>query len=586
MSGGVAAAAPAAVQDALREPHDALPPDTTGRDQLQALNDRFDGPWKKMLSWRSKWLTLSAAMLPAMARWCRQSSQGLQTPPTYATMVDSVALLAARTLSSGLSTKLSNPSSKWFGFTTTDPALDAQDDIEQWMSKAVNVVYAIMDRSNYYAATEQTYLASAVFALSATDIQPDRQTIIRCTTHPIGSYAIDVDERGRVNYFGREWVSTAFQLFGEFGIDNLPREVLEALRNRDRTSTFTVRHAVYTNEDANEEYAQLDHHFMPYRECYWLPGVESKPFRPLAEGFYAEWPVPAPRWGPTTNGEIYSSFSPGFIALPDLLMLYEMKTQYLNALQKQISPPTVSGGAFKNKKVWSVPGANNVDDQAQGDSQLRAMYLVNANLQHLSAEMEAVREQIRDAFYSRAMTPMLLRLQDQNEQPTALQAGLARDESYGMIGPIVEGFADQYHDLTIDRIFGIAWRAGKIDPPPKALQGKPLRVVLKSAMAQAQQAVGVAQLDRHLQIVGAVSSMWGGNALDSTDPDKFIKKYDQLLGVDPDVRRPDDERDAIRVQRVQAQKVQAAAQAAPQVAKAAKDITDARVTADIAGVTA
>jgi hypothetical protein len=285
-----------------------------------------------------------------------------------------------------------------------------------------------------------------------------------------------------------------------------------------------------------------------------------------------------------SDGDVYGNFGPGYIALPDILMLYAMKVEYLNALRKSVTPPTVSGNAFRNKKVWTVPGANNIDDQSQGDPQLRAMYLVNTNLQHLAAEMEVVREQIRDAFYSRAMTPMLLRLQDQGEQPTALQAGLARDESYGMIGPIVEGFADQYHDQSIDRIFGIAWRAGKIDPPPKSLQGKPLRVVLKSAMAQAQQAVGVAQLDRHLQMVGAVASMWGGNALDSTDVDVFIKTYDQKLGVAPEIRRTDEARDAIRAQRVQAQKIAQAAQAAPAMAKAQKDTTDAQVAAQAAGV--
>lgn len=564
----------------LREPAAKLPADQSGRSRKEALDAAFDQVWSEMVPWRPKWLTIGSAMLPNRPRWCIDTDAPSKLPPSYATMMDPVALLAGRTLSSGLSSKLSNPNSKWAGLTTTDPELDAEDDVDRWLTDTMNRIFAVMDRSNFYAATEQVYLDSAYFAVACCDIQPDRKTIIRCTTHPIGGYAIAQDERGRVNHWERQWQSNAFQIHGEFGPDNLTPEVMRALQQRDRLTKFTVRHMIYPNEDADERYETLDKTRMPFRECYWLTSDERADFRPLAEGYYAEWPVPCPRWGPVGNGEVWGNFSPGFIALPDVLMLYAMKLGYLKGLNKQVDPVTVSGNAFRNKKVWSTPGANNVDDQSQGDPQLKAAYIVNLALDHVSAEMQLVRNQINDTFFSRAMTPMLLRLQNETEQPTALQAGLARDESYGMLGPITEGFSDQYHDVAIDRIFGIMWRAGMIDAPPERLRGKPLRVVLKSAMAQAQQSIGVAQLERHLQFAGAVSSMWGALALDGTDPDVLVKKHAQLTGVDRDVLRTDGMRDAIRTQRIAAAQRAAAVQAAPMVGKAAKDMAEARPDAD------
>lgn len=572
-----------AYAEELREPVDVeLPEDTTGAGLKEKLDTAFDGPWQEMLRHRPKWATIGAAVLPARAEWCFSTTGAGEDVPSYATMMDSAPTLALRTLSSGLSSKLSNPQAKWFAFTTTDPGLDAQDDVDRWLDHAANVLYAIMDRSNFYAAAEQVYLDCAAFATAGMDIQPDRKTIIRCATHPIGSFAIAQDARGRVNQFEREYALTAFQMAAEFGTETLPPEVIRALKNRDRKTTFVMRHMIYPNEYADEDAARFDKMRMAFKECYWLKNDDRKDFAPIAEGYFAEWPIPCPRWGPVPGGRTWGSFSPGYIALPDILMLYNMKVAYWKGLGKKVDPVTVSGNAFRNKKVWSTPGANNVDDQTQGDPQLRAAYQVQLELNHVAEEMERVREQIRDVCYTRAMTPMLLRLQNQNEQPTALQAGLATDESYGMLSPIIEGFADQFHDLAIDRIFGIAWRAGKIEPPPQSLQGAPLRVVLKSQMAQAQLAVGVQAIERHLQFSGAVASMYGANALDPTDSDEMIRTHARLTGLPRNILRTPEMQNAIRQTRVQAQTAQMAVGAAPQLAKAKRDNAEAE---QIAGTT-
>jgi ribosomal 50S subunit-associated protein YjgA (DUF615 family) len=149
-----------------------------------------------------------------------------------------------------------------------------------------------------------------------------------------------------------------------------------------------------------------------------------------------------------------------------------------------------------------------------------------------------------------------------------------------MLGPVVERFSDEWADMVIDRFFGILWRAGKIDPPPDSLRKKPLRVVLKSQMARAQQAVGVAALERHLQFTGACASVWGPNALDGTDMDKLQSKHAEKIGLDPEVRRTIPERDAIRMQRVKAQQATASSEAMVAASTAAKNLSAARPAPD------
>lgn len=563
----------------LREPATELPPDESGKARREALAAIFDPCWERMTPWRPRWNTIARAILPDRAAWCdgTTSAKDASVPPNYGVMMDNTATLAARDWASGFSTKLSNPSTRWLGLTTTDENLDSDPEITRWLYVTVSKLLAVMDRSNFYAELQDVYLVSGTFSIGAMSIEPDRQSVIRCTSHPIGSFSIGEDGRGRVNEFAREWTANAFQLAKEFGVGpQLPPDVHKALRERDRTAKFRVRHLIYANENADAEAARYDAKRMPFVECYWLPDDNRKAFVPLHEGFYAEWPVPAPRVGPRVNGGVFGAFAPGFIALPDTLMLSEIRLQYLNALRKAVTPPTVSGGAFKNKKIYSVPGANNVDDQTQGDPQLKAMYQVNIPFQHISAEMELVRQHIRSAYFTDRLTPMLLRMAEQAEQPTALQASLAQAESLGIFGPIIEGYSDNLHDIAVDRIFGIMWRAGLIDPPPAKLQGKPLRVVLKSAMAQAQKAVGAAALERRLQFTGAVASMWGPITLDGTNPHEMIRLWDEAAGTPPSVSRLPAERDAISAARLQAQQQAAAVAAAPQVAKAARDLSETK----------
>jgi hypothetical protein len=567
----------------MREPPVEQPPMLFEESERDILNDMFDCAWEDMVRWRPRWATIAAAMLPDRAAWCESDTPQTEGagPPSYSTMLDSTPTLAARVLAAGLSGQLTNSTEVWFALTTTDPRTDSDVTNARWLAHVGDVILAAMDRSNFYSQSEQAYLDAGVFSTTGMSIDPDQKTDVRCMVHAIGSYAIGQDLRGRVNLFARQWQATGPQLLKEFSLKNLPPVVVMALQARRRKQQFTVRHMIYPNEQHAPEHAQMDSTKMEFTECYWVHAdKQDGEFKPLSRGYYAEFPVPCFRWGPVQAGKVWGSFSPGFVSLPDVLMLYETRLQYLNALQLGIDPTYTAGRAFRNKKVARRRGQVNVDDEAQGDSSLKVLNQPTIPYQHVSAEMQLIRGQIQEAFYVPIMLPMLLRMTSQNEQPTATQAGFARDEQFGMLGPVVERFSDEWADMVIDRFFGILWRAGKIDPPPDSLRKKPLRVVLKSQMARAQQAVGVAALERHLQFTGACASVWGPNALDGTDMDKLQSKHAEKIGLDPEVRRTIPERDAIRMQRVKAQQATASSEAMVAASTAAKNLSAARPAPD------
>lgn len=548
------------------------PANAAGLTKRQILDRKFLAHWQERGQMVGQWQQVNDAMRPARARWI--ASTGV-TAKSQGRILNNIAGRSVRTWSAGAMMGLSNPASQWFEITTTDYALDQLAAVKAWRTDVRDRILAVMDRSNFYTEAEVIYADVAMFGTACMSIEEDSETTIRCTAHAIGSFAIGHDSKRRVNQFYREWSMTAAQMAEMFGRDALSEQVRTALDRPDDQARFTVRHAIYPNASYSATAGAVDSTRKAFAECYWEPASTSDASdRFLRESGYDAFPCPTPRWGPLAPDDVYGTDYPGVMALGDALMLNEMERQGLNGLRKMVTPPTVSGPAWKNKQIWSVPGANNVEDATQGEPTLRAMYEVALPLQFLEAKIERVENRIAEVFYVPLMTPLLDRLQQDNEQPTAAQAYIARDEQYGMLGPVIERMADDFHDPAIDRIFGIMWRRGEIPPPPIEAEGRPLRVRLRSRMADAQKSQGTTAIERHMQTLIAVAANAPQLApiLDTLDGDEAARKLGEARGVPPTVVRDEAQTAEVRRARAAAQQAAQTAAAAPGIAKAVESL--------------
>lgn len=561
----------------------SAPASPAGLTRRQRLDRMFSAHWTEMTINRAKWSQLNDAVRPSRARWCATTSP--MAPASQGRILNNVAGRSLRTWSSGAMGGLSNPATEWFELTTTDHALDQLSTVKVWLTDVRDRILSVMDRSNFYAEAEVVYADIALFGTASMAIEEDAETTVRCEAQAIGSYAIGHDNKRRVNRFFREWYETASSMAEKFGDKNLSGPVRNALARPEGTDRFLVRHAIYPNDDYSKSGGEVDATRKAWKECYWEPATTADTSdRFLLESGYDTFPLAVPRWGPISPAETYGMDCPGMLALGDILMLQEMERQGLNGLRKTVSPPTVSGPGWKNKQIYSVPGANNVEDGTQGDPTLREMYQIRLDLDRLERKIERVENRIEDAFFVNLMSPLLDRITDEAQQPTAAQSYIARDEQYGLLGPVIERMADDFHDPAIDRIFGIMWRRGEIPPPPEEMAGKPLRVRLRSRMVNAQKSQGVAAIERHFQFLASVATTVPQLApmLDIADGDEAGRIHAAALGVPPSVTRDVDGTAAVRAARARQQQAAAMTEALPAVAGAAKSLGDTDMTKDSA----
>ena len=122
-------------------------------------------------------------------------------------------------------------------------------------------------------------------------------------------------------------------------------------------------------------------------------------------------------------------------------------------------------------------------------------------------------------------------------------------------------------------MFNFSLEAGLLPEPPKELQEVELRVEYISLLAQAQQAVAASALERTLGFVGNLAGIYP-QAADVINPDEAVRQYAEILGNSPDLVNDSDAVESKRAADAEAAQAEMAANRAPEVAGAAKVLSE------------
>ena len=133
-----------------------------------------------------------------------------------------------------------------------------------------------------------------------------------------------------------------------------------------------------------------------------------------------------------------------------------------------------------------------------------------------------------------------------------------------------------YTGPIIDRVFGIASRAGILPPPPAEIQGQMINVDYVSMLTQAQKAAASGGIERLLQLSGDLLAA-KPDIMDNIDTDFALDKYAELLNIDPKIIRSPDEVQAIRDDRAKQMAAQQQAEQIAALSQAGKNLSDTDV---------
>ena len=476
-------------------------------------------------------------------------------------LLDSYATQSLRTLASGLQSGMTSPSRDWFKLTTEDLSLDEVPGVRGWLDETEKRMKEVIRRSNIYGAFYNAYEELGQFGTQAFLIIPDFESIVRIRSYTAGEYFLSIDSRGRINGFAREFWMSVGQLIKEFGYENCSSQTQSQYKNNLPDSWVKVNHLIEENDTRIPN--RKDFKNMPYRSAYWEDGGSDK-FLDV-RGF-RRFPVIASRWETVTTDQIYG-YGPGWYALGNIKQLQKTVLDKLIAQEKIHNPP-MQQDASVDGSLNLLPGGVTKITGTVPNSGVRPAYQISPNLESFLELQNHLYQAIDKDFF----VPLfqMLSYVEQGKM-TATEVAARNQERLMLLGPVLYRIQEEILDPTMEIVFDDMMESGSIPQPPPQLSGMDLKVKYISILAQAQQSLGVEQIQRTIGYVGSISQASPG-VIDIIDWDQSVREVGALEGAPAKLFLDKSQVAALREQRAAAAKAQQMAQGAA-IAESASNTT-------------
>ncbi len=459
--------------------------------------------------------------------------------PRQTRIFDATFQQSADGLAAALQALLVNAAARWMVIRPEDRSLLDDDEILQWYERVTETTFTLFNKpeANFASQIHETLLDIVAFGTGVFWADRDTKTGVWFSARPLGEIYIAENFQGRVDTVYRKFFLTAKQAHEEWG-DDAGENVVKAINDEKPNERFEFWHAVLPRRDTVNFALSPRRH--PIAEFYL--NVKQKSI--IKEGGYPEMPYMVARWSKDA-GELYGR-GPGINALPDARMLNRMARTLLVAAEKAASPTLL----VEDDGVMS-PTATHPDSvivtRASVTGREPVKYLENRSRPEISQERyQSTRQQVRDHFHSE-----LLQGQLDDPRMTATQVLELSARTAQRIGPMIFRMQTELLEPLVERVFGLAMRAGLYDPVPETLQGTRTRVEYVSPAA-------LAQLNSDVQnIMGVVDtamnwSQVNPDVLDKVDFDMGLDRVAQALGEASNILRPKREVALIREAKAEA----------------------------------
>ena len=519
------------------------------------------------------WRQVSEYIDPTRGRFDNNDDRKSAAKRSRAKIINSRATRGLRVMTSGFMGGHTSKARPWFRLTVPDPELAEITSVKVWCDDVSQRIRDVLERSNFYTALPTFYTERHLFGVTAMACLEDDTEVVRFYPFTCGTYAIGLDQRGRVDSFWRCYKASARQMEQRYGMDNLPERVREAIRNNRGDQLFTVESLVEPNPKGSPGYQPKIQR--PWRQLEWVQGADNDPHGVLDWSGHYENPILASRWGAVAD-DVYST-SPAIDALGDIKQLQYLEGEKLRLLDLTSKPTLTAPEELRNKGVNSNPGGVVYVTPLQTNGKVEPIYTPDPRaFQFTAQEIRECEARIDDMFFVNLF--LMLDQMDDRER-TAYEISERKEEKTAMLGPALESLTDEVLDPAITRVYGIMARNGLLPPPPDQLNEVPLRVEYTSMLAQAQKAVGTGTIQRVVEFTaGLFQASQNPSVWDKIDLDQTIDEVSDRQGAPARMVRSDEQVRGIREARAQQQKQAQAAQMAPamkQGAEAMKILGDA-----------
>ncbi|HID7483163.1 TPA: portal protein [Morganella morganii] len=509
----------------------------------QQLNKQLSQLKAERLSFEPHWRELSDFTRPRSTRFT--ASEVNRGDRRNSKIIDPAAVMAARTLSSGMMSGITSPARPWFRLATPDRDLMDYGPVKLWLETVEQRMNEVFNRSNLYQSLPLMYGDLGTFATGAMAVVADPQRVIRTVPFPTGSFYIANGSDLSVDTAVREFSMTVRQVITEFGMDAVSDTVKSQWNSGQYGQWVNVIHAVYPNLD--RQTGKLEAKHKAYKSVYYE--ATSTDDKLLRESGYDEFPIMAPRW--EVNGEdVYGSSCPGMVALGSVKSLQLLQRRKAQMIDKITNPPLQAPASIKSQRISTIPGGINYLPMADVNNQIKPLFQIPANgTNGLLEDIQDTRQIIDHAYF----VDLFRMMQTVNTRSMPVEAvAEMREEKLLMLGPVLQRLDSELLDKLINRTFSVMAENNLLPVPPDEMQGMQLKVEYISVMAQAQKAIGVSSIERFIGFTSGIGQ-FKPDALDKINVDETIDAYAASIGVPPSVVATNEQVAQIREQRAQQQ---------------------------------
>lgn len=509
----------------------------------QQLNKQLSQLKDERLSFESHWRELSDFTRPRSTRFT--ASEVNRGDRRNSKIIDPAAVMAARTLSSGMMSGITSPARPWFRLATPDRGLMDYGPVKLWLETVEQRMNEVFNRSNLYQSLPLMYEDLGTFATGAMAVVADPQRVIRTVPFPTGSFYIANGADLSVDTAVREFSMTVRQVITEFGMDAVSDTVKSQWNSGQYGQWVNVVHAVYPNFD--RQTGKLEAKHKAYKSVYYE--ANSTDDKLLRESGYDEFPIMAPRW--EVNGEdVYGSSCPGMVALGSVKALQLLQRRKAQMIDKITNPPLQAPASIKSQRISTIPGGINYLPMADVNNQIKPLFEMPGNATNgLLEDIQDTRQIIDHAYF----VDLFRMMQTVNTRSMPVEAvAEMREEKLLMLGPVLQRLDSELLDKLINRTFSVMAENNLLPMPPDEMQGMQLKVEYISVMAQAQKAIGVSSIERFIGFTSGIGQ-FKPDALDKINVDETIDAYAASIGVPPSVVATNEQVAQIRENRAQQQ---------------------------------
>ena len=538
---------------------------TDAQRHIKDLERRRSGMDQEFKDWEPHFRELRNSIMPTKGRY--SMGENLKSSTLNKGIIDSAGRQGLRTLKSGLMAGMTSPSRPWFKVGLHGDVDENDPNIKEYLHEVQKRMYTVLRGSNMYRTLDACYGDLGLTGTFCGLMKGSFENVIHTLAFPTGRARIAEDDEGLVDVLHWDSMMTVGQLVKQFGLENCSNAVQNQYKNNDIHATVEVRAAVERRRE-RDPMSNLSIN-KPMALLYWERSRTDKLLMVSGMGING---ILAPRWE-HTEGEVWSTSSPGMDALGDCVQLQQQHRDKAMSIQFNYNP-AMQGPAGSKRNYRNVPGGystiNTTDMQKGG---MRPTHQVKADVGDLMFDINETRGRISSAFYED-----LFRMTSQAgiegvKNVTATAIAEMHEEKLIALGPVLESLDHGLLTPIIENTFHYMQAAGILPEAPDELSGKSIKVEFISLLAQAQKAIGLASIERTIGFAGSLAQL-KPEALDKIDADATMDEFADQVGPPPGVIIPTKRAAEIRAQRAQQQQQQMAMENAQPMAQAAKLISE------------